>query len=67
MLTLFHAPRSPSSRIIWLLEELQVDYRVETVNFPNPDGSNADPKNPHPHGYTPALVHNRALITESGQ
>jgi glutathione S-transferase len=66
MLTLFHAPLSPSSRIIWLLEELHAEYRLEIVNFPNHDGSNADPKNPHPHGYTPALVHDGAVITETG-
>jgi glutathione S-transferase len=66
MLTLFHAPRSPSSRIVWLLEELQAEYRLETVNFPQREGSGADPKNPHPHGYTPALVHDGALITETG-
>src|ERR1700733_15351917 len=66
MLTLFHAPQSPSSRIVWLLEELQAEYRMEIVNFPRHDGSNADPKNPHPHGYTPALVHDGALVTESG-
>src|SRR6201995_4379332 len=66
MLTLFHTPKSPSSRIVWLLEELQVDYRLEYVNSPAPDGSNTDPKNPHPHGYAPALRHNRAVITESG-
>src|ERR1700734_2816942 len=66
MLTLFHPRHWPSSRIIWLLEELQGDYQLESVNFPKLDGSNADPKNPHPHGYTPALVHNRALVSESG-
>jgi glutathione S-transferase len=66
MLTLFHAPRSPSSRVIWLLEELQVEYRLEVVNFPQDDGSHADPRNPHPHGYTPALDHDGALITETG-
>jgi glutathione S-transferase len=66
MLTLFHAPRSPSSRIVWLLEELQAEYRLENVNFPQRDGSKAHPKNPHPHGYTPALMHDGALITETG-
>jgi glutathione S-transferase len=66
MLTLFHSPRSPSSRIVWLLEELQADYELEVVNFPKSDGSNADPRNPHPHGYAPALVHDGALVTETG-
>jgi glutathione S-transferase len=66
MLTLFHAPSSPSSRMVWLLEELQVEYRLEIVRFPGNDGLNLDPRNPHPHGYTPALVHDGALVTESG-
>jgi glutathione S-transferase len=66
MLTLFHAPASPSSRIIWLLEELQAEYRLEVVSYPKNDGSNTDPRNPHPHGYTPALIHDDVLVTESG-
>jgi glutathione S-transferase len=66
MLVLFHAPASPSSRVVWLLEELHADYRLEIVSYPKNDGSNADPRNPHPHGYTPALEHNGALVTETG-
>src|SRR6202020_1555388 len=66
MLTLFHAPASPSSRMVWLLEELRAEYKLETVTFPRPDGSNTDPRNPHPHGYVPALVHDGVLVTESG-
>jgi glutathione S-transferase len=66
MLTLFHAPASPSSRMIWLLEELQVDYRLAMVNDRVNDGSITNLRNPHPHGYTPALVHDGVLVTESG-
>jgi glutathione S-transferase len=66
MLTLFHAPTSPSSRMIWVLEELQADYRLATVNDRMNDGSITDLRNPHPHGYTPALVHDGVLVTESG-
>ena len=66
MLTLFHAPSSPSARMVWLLEELQAEYRLEIVSFPGNDGSNADSRNPHPHGYTPALLHDGVLVTETG-
>jgi glutathione S-transferase len=66
MLTLFHAPASPSSHMVWLLEELHAEYRLETVTFPRADGSNTDPRNPHPHGYTPALEHDGVLVTETG-
>ncbi len=39
MITLYHAPRSRSSRIIWLLEELGCDYRIELVPIQRADGS----------------------------
>lgn len=66
MLTLYHTPKSPSSRIVWLLEELGANYHCEVVSFPHADGSNADPRNPHPHGYAPALDHDGHLVTETG-
>ena len=66
MLTLFHAPRSRSSRFIWLLEELGADYEIHYVDIPRMDGSGAaDPSNPHPDKKVPALVHDGALVTES--
>jgi len=39
MITLYHAPRSRSSRIIWLLEELAVPYEIELVPIVRGDGS----------------------------
>lgn len=66
MLTLFHAPASSSSRVVWLLEELQAEYQLQIVSYPRDDGSNIDSRNPHPHGYTPALEHDGALVTETG-
>lgn len=66
MLTLFHAPGQLSSRMVWLLEELQADYELVLTHFPQPDGSGADPRNPHPHGYAPALLHDGHLVTETG-
>jgi glutathione S-transferase len=66
MLTLIHAPRSRSSRILWLLEELGAEYDVRYVDIRRGDGSGArDPKNPHPAGQVPALLHNGAVISES--
>jgi glutathione S-transferase len=66
MITLYHAPRSRSSRIIWLLEELQAPYQIKQVTIRRGDGTGAiDPTNPHPHGKVPAISHNGSLIFES--
>jgi glutathione S-transferase len=66
VLTLYHAPQSRSSRIIWLLEELGAPYELRLVDIPRMDGSGAaDASNPHPDKKVPALVDDGTLITES--
>ena len=66
MLTLFHAPRSRSSRFIWLLEEIAEPYEITYVSIRRGDGSGEpDPRNPHPDKRVPALVHDGELVTES--
>lgn len=70
MLTLFHAPRSRSTRFLWLLEELGAPYQVTVVDIKRAGGPLAgtgarDPRNPHPHGQVPALLDDGALVTES--
>ena len=65
-LVLHHAPRSRSSRIIWLLEELGAPYEIALTDIPRLDGPGApDAKNPHPDKKVPALVDDGALVTES--
>jgi len=66
MITLFHAPRSRSSRFIFLLEELRAPYEIKTVNIRRGDGSGMrDEANPHPHGKTPAILDDGVLVFES--
>ncbi|WP_332772429.1 glutathione S-transferase family protein [Phenylobacterium sp.] len=66
MLTLFHAPKSRSTRMIWLLEELGAPYEVKVVDIARRDGVGAkDPANPHPHKQVPALLDDGVLISES--
>jgi glutathione S-transferase len=56
MITLFHRPKTRSSRFIFLLEELGAPYRIEQVTTRSSDGTGAaDPANPHPHGKVPAI------------
>ena len=65
MLTLFHAPQSRSSRLVWLIEELGADCRIQYCTIRRRDGTGAaDARNPHPDGKVPALLHDDALITE---
>jgi glutathione S-transferase len=69
MLTLYHAPRSRSSAIVVLIDELgaQNDVTIETVNIPRVDGTGQrDPSNPHPEGKAPYLVHDGHGISERG-
>jgi glutathione S-transferase len=67
MITLYHHPRTRSSRFIFLLEELGVPYDIHRIaNIRRPDGSGGvDPENPHPHGKSPALKDGETLVFES--
>lgn len=65
MITLFHAPDSRSSRFIWLLEELGVEYEIAYCSIPRRSGKGApDARNPHPDKRVPALLHDDTLVTE---
>jgi glutathione S-transferase len=66
MITLFHAPRSRSSRFIFLLEELGAPYEIKIVDIRRGDGSGVrDASNPHPHGKAPAILDDGVLVFES--
>ena len=64
MLTLYHSPDSRSSRFIWLLEELGVEYEIVYCTIARRAGGVADPKNAHPEKRVPALMHDGILVTE---
>ena len=65
-ITLYHAPRSRSSRFIFLLEELGAPYRLQIVSIRRRDGSGAvDASNPHPHGKVPVIRDEDVLVFES--
>jgi glutathione S-transferase len=66
MITLFHAPKSRSSRFIFLLEELGAPYEIKIVTIRRGDGSGAlDDANPHPHGKVPAIQDRGETVFES--
>lgn len=66
MITLYHAPKSRSTRMIFLLEELGAPYEIKTVTIRRGDGSGAaDDNNPHPHAKVPAIRHGQETVFES--
>jgi len=66
VITLFHHPKSRSTRFIFLLEELEAPYRLQLVTMRLSDGSGAvDPANPHPHGKVPAISDDGVVVFES--
>ena len=37
MITIYHVPNSRSQRIVWLMEEMEEAYALETISIPVPD------------------------------
>lgn len=67
MITLHHLNQSRSKRIIWLLEELNLEYKIapyqrDNVTFLAPP----ELKSVHPLGKSPVIEDNGVVIAESG-
>ena len=67
MITLHHLNKSRSKRIIWLLEELGVEYQIkpyrrDSVSFLAPP----ELQSVHPLGKSPVIEDQGIVITESG-
>jgi glutathione S-transferase len=69
MLTIYHAPRSRSSRIIWLAEELGCDYKIEITPIVYGNGQGAPAPDSyakvHPLKKVPAISLNGETVFES--
>lgn len=63
---LHHLENSRSTRIIWLLEELNVDYELVTYHRQSNRLAPASLKKIHPLGKAPIFTHNDKTIAESG-
>lgn len=69
MLKLIHAPMSRSTRILSLIEEMDIAdaVPVQLVSIRRFDGSGQpDAANPHPERKVPVLFHDQTMIMESG-
>lgn len=66
MITLYHRPKTRSSRFIFLLEELGAPYEIKKVTTRTADGTGVpDPANPHPHAKVPAIKDGDTVVFES--
>lgn len=65
MITLFHRPKTRSTRFLFLLEELEAPYEIRIVTTRTREGGEVDPANPHPHGKVPAISDDGIIVFES--
>lgn len=66
MLKLHHAPNSRAGRIVWLLEELGLDYELNRMEFHPRDLKSDQHRARHPLGRVPVLDDGEVRIYESG-
>ncbi|WP_373355304.1 glutathione S-transferase family protein [Pseudoroseicyclus sp. CXY001] len=69
MITLYHSPRSRSTRVVALAHALgaldRIDLKIVAIRRQDGTGG-ADPANPHPDGKVPLLVEDGIATWESG-
>lgn len=66
MLKLHHAPNSRAGRILWLLEELELPYKINSMKFHPSDLKSDEHRSRHPLGRIPVLEDEEVIIYESG-
>ncbi len=66
MLKLHFAPNSRASRIVWLLEELQLPYEINKMAFHPKDLKSDEHRARHPLGRVPVLEDGDVTLFESG-
>lgn len=64
MLKFYHAPWSRSSGILWLLEELGVDYELVEIDIRQDGGVPEEYRKIQPNKKVPAIEHDGIVITE---
>ena len=66
MLTLHHAPNSRAGRIVWLLEELGLEYTLNRMDFHPKSLKSDEHRARHPLGRVPVLDDGDVSLYESG-
>ncbi|ORU94925.1 MAG: glutathione S-transferase [Cycloclasticus sp. symbiont of Poecilosclerida sp. M] len=65
MINLYAYPRSRSTRVVWMLEELRVDYTFTKIDLMKGGGQTEEFKKIHPDGKVPAIDDDGFVLTES--
>lgn len=65
-LILYYQPGSRSQRVRWLLEELELDYKLQHIDLFSGDGNTPEYRALHPLGQLPVLTIDGSAMFESG-
>ncbi|MEE2984070.1 MAG: glutathione S-transferase family protein [Pseudomonadota bacterium] len=66
MLKLHHAPNSRAGRIVWLLEEIGLEYELNKMAFHPKELKSDEHRARHPLGRVPVLEDGEVMLYESG-
>ena len=66
MLTLHFSSNSRAQRVLWLLEELQLEYNLNKIKFHPSELKSDEHRKRHPLGRVPVLEDEEITIYESG-
>ena len=66
MLTLHFSSNSRAQRVLWLLEELQLEYNLNKIKFHPSELKSDEHRKRHPLGRVPVLEDEKITIYESG-
>ncbi|MEM1152531.1 MAG: glutathione S-transferase N-terminal domain-containing protein, partial [Pseudomonadota bacterium] len=64
-LTLYHSPGTRSIRPLWLMEEMGVDYQLESIDYDSTYFASETFRSINPMGKVPALIEDGQLLIES--
>ncbi len=63
---LYYTPKTRALRPRWLLEELQLDYTLHSIDLFGGEGQTPAYRRIHPHGHVPAIEIDGQVMIESG-
>lgn len=63
---LYHAPQSRSSRVAWLINEINLDVDIKGIDFSKGEHKSPEFLKVNPNGCVPAYVEGENTIVESG-